>query len=144
MSSQREMELDRKDDHLAIEHPQASDADVIEEKLAHLDAQLEREKNVSQALKDSKRLMPYFIYGIWTIVCCSFDNSAGSVVLGIPQVGSYCSVADSQFRKDFGYAFQGGYILPANWQSAFSGGPQAAQILATFFAGCTLNMIQTC
>jgi hypothetical protein len=29
-------------------------------------------------------------------------------------------------RKDFGYAFGGDYVLPADWQGAFSGGPVAS------------------
>jgi len=122
-SPKYEMDLDRKGETLHAEDQLAVD-ELEQERLAHLDAHIERDVTVSQALKRNLRLMPFFIYGIWTIVCCSFDNSAGIVVLGIPQ-----------FRKDFGYEFQGGYVLPANWQSAFSGGPQAAQILATFFAG---------
>ena len=42
----------------------------------------------------------------------SYDNQAGGIFLSIPQ-----------FRKEFGFAYHGNYVLPANWQSAYSGGP---------------------
>jgi SP family general alpha glucoside:H+ symporter-like MFS transporter len=29
-------------------------------------------------------------------------------------------------RKDFGYKFGDVYVLPANWQGAFNGGPVAS------------------
>lgn len=49
---------------------------------------------------------------------------ASGIILGIPE-----------FRKDFGYLFDGNYVLPANWQSAFSGAPSAAQIIGALLTG---------
>ena len=55
------------------------------------------------------------LYGLWCIFANNYSKIAGSSVLGIPQ-----------FRKDFGKAFDGNYVLSAKWQSAFNGAPQAA------------------
>jgi hypothetical protein len=55
------------------------------------------------------------LYGLWCIFANNYSKIAGSSVLGIPQ-----------FRKDFGKAFDGNYVLSATWQSAFNGAPQAA------------------
>jgi len=54
----------------------------------------------------------------------SHTMQASGIILGIPE-----------FRKDFGYFFDGNYVLPANWQSAFSGAPSAAQIIGALFTG---------
>jgi len=95
-----------------------------EEFLAHLSAQNDHDQTVSEALLASPWTIVWLCYGIWIIVCCSFDGNAGSIVVGIPK-----------FREDFGYRYQGNWILPADWQSAFSGGPAATTILGTFVSG---------
>jgi hypothetical protein len=100
------------------------DAVDSEEIAAHLSAQEEQSQTVSEALRSSPWAIVWLCYGVWIILCCSFDSNAGSLVLGIPR-----------FRQDFGYAFQGDYVLPADWQSAFSGGPAATQVLGTFVSG---------
>lgn len=99
-------------------------AEDSEEIAAHLSAREEQSQTVSQALRSSPWAIVWLCYGVWSILCCSFDSNAGSLVLGIPR-----------FRQDFGYAFQGDYILPADWQSAFSGGPAATQVVGTFVSG---------
>ena len=55
------------------------------------------------------------LYMLWCVLANNYAKTAGQSVLGIPQ-----------FRKDFGKAFDGNYVLSATWQSAFSGAPQAA------------------
>lgn len=57
------------------------------------------------------------VYACWTIILLSFDVQAAGAVVGIPE-----------FRKDFGYEFNGDYVLPAIWQSAFSGAPIATYV----------------
>jgi hypothetical protein len=57
-------------------------------------------------------------YACWTIVLVAFETQASGAVVGIPE-----------FRKDFGFEFPAGsgtYVIPAEWQSAFNGAPQAA------------------
>ncbi len=55
------------------------------------------------------------MYAVWCVLLVSFENQASGNILGIPE-----------FRKDFGYFFNGDYVLAADWQSAFSGGPVAS------------------
>ncbi|OLN83277.1 Maltose permease MAL31-like protein 3 [Colletotrichum chlorophyti] len=60
------------------------------------------------------------VYACWTIILLSFDVQAAGSVVGIPE-----------FRKDFGYAFNGDYVLPAEWQSSFSGAPIATAVISS-------------
>ncbi|KAF4783337.1 maltose permease MAL31 [Colletotrichum scovillei] len=60
------------------------------------------------------------VYACWTIILLSFDVQAAGAVVGIPE-----------FRKDFGYEFNGDYVLPAIWQSAFSGAPIATAVISS-------------
>ncbi|EON95830.1 putative mfs hexose transporter protein [Phaeoacremonium minimum UCRPA7] len=46
-----------------------------------------------------------------------------------------------EFRKDFGREYAGNYVLDADWQSAFSGGPIASSIVGTFGAGYIADKI---
>ncbi|CAG9978431.1 unnamed protein product [Clonostachys byssicola] len=78
----------------------------------------EQELTPTQALRKYPRVVFWCCFAIWILFLSSFDNQAGGVVLGIPQ-----------FRKDFGHAFDGGYVLPAGWQSAHSGGPTASTVI---------------
>lgn len=55
------------------------------------------------------------IYALWCTLVNNYGKSTGSSVLGIPQ-----------FRHDFGKPFDGNYVLPAYWQAAYYGAPQAA------------------
>lgn len=55
------------------------------------------------------------LYAVWCVLLVSFENQASGNILGIPR-----------FREDFGTAFEGGYVLPAEWQAAFSGAPVAS------------------
>ncbi|KAK2041456.1 alpha glucoside transporter, partial [Colletotrichum somersetense] len=60
------------------------------------------------------------VYACWTIILLSFDVQAAGAVVGIPS-----------FRKDFGYKFEGDYVLPAVWQSSFSGAPIATAVISS-------------
>ncbi|KAL3428807.1 general substrate transporter [Aspergillus tetrazonus] len=63
-------------------------------------------------------------YAIWVVLVVAFDFAAPSAILGVPQ-----------FRKDFGYFYQGDYVLPAKWQSAYSGAPVASGVVGSFMSG---------
>ena len=84
---------------------------------SHLLSQEEHETSKWQAIKRNPTAFAWCIFAVWTILLVSFENQASGNVLGIPK-----------FRKDFGYAFEGDYVLPAKWQSAFSGGSVASYI----------------
>ncbi|KAI0461616.1 hypothetical protein LJB42_000915 [Komagataella kurtzmanii] len=51
-----------------------------------------------------------------------YESQAGGIVLYIPR-----------FKEDFGNAYQGGYVLPADWQSAITGGATGALVVGSFF-----------
>lgn len=57
------------------------------------------------------------VYAVWVVLLVSFENQASGNILSIPE-----------FRKDFGSLYQGSYVLPASWQSAFSGAPIASYV----------------
>lgn len=57
------------------------------------------------------------LYACWTIILAAFKLQAGGSVVGIPR-----------FRRDFGLEYLAGsgeFVIPATWQSAFSGAPVA-------------------
>lgn len=93
--------------------------------LAHLANQEAHDETVLVALKKHPWTVAWCVYGIWILLLCAFDNTTGGSVVSIPW-----------FRHDYGYAFEGDYVLPANWQSAYSGGPAAASVIGTVFSGC--------
>ncbi|KAI1342850.1 MFS hexose transporter [Xylariaceae sp. FL0016] len=75
-------------------------------------------------IKTNSWPLVWCVYAIGVLVLSSFDNQAGSAVLGIPQ-----------FRKDFGHPYEGDYVLPAEWQSAYSGAPVASAIVGSLGSG---------
>ena len=75
----------------------------------------ERRETALQAIKRCPKTLAWCAYALGVLTLSSYDNQAGGIFLSIPQ-----------FRKDFGFAFGGSYVLPAKWQSAYSGGPTAS------------------
>jgi len=101
----------------------SKDAQVDLEMIEHCDTQAragyignqeDHQQTIRQVFRENKVTVAWCIYVWWLLLVTAFDNQAGGFVLSIPQ-----------FRKDFGYAFEGNYVLPAEWQSAYSGGPVA-------------------
>jgi len=66
----------------------------------------------------------WLVFAIFVILITSFDNQVGGTVIGIPK-----------FRQDYGSPFKGDYVLPAEWQSAYSGGPTASSVIGSLGAG---------
>jgi hypothetical protein len=85
------------------------------ETYSHVANQEEHEETVLQAIIKHPKTILWCVFALWILLLSSFDNQAGGVVIGVPE-----------FRKDFGSAFEGNYVLPAKWQSAYSGGPTAS------------------
>lgn len=75
----------------------------------------EHQQTVFGAIKHRPWAFAWCIYAIWVLLLTSYDNQAGGIVVSIPQ-----------FRMDFGSAYAGDYVLPAKWQSAYSGAPVAS------------------
>jgi MFS transporter, SP family, general alpha glucoside:H+ symporter len=67
------------------------------------------------SVRKHKWALIWCLYMLWCILANNYAKTAGQSVLGIPQ-----------FRKDFGTAYNGNYVLSATWQSAYYGAPQAA------------------
>lgn len=68
-----------------------------------------------QAVRDHPGAFMWCMYIVWVMLSSNYINTAGGSVLGIPR-----------FRKDFGGPYEGDYVLPAAWQSAYFGAPSAA------------------
>ncbi|KPM38225.1 hypothetical protein AK830_g8342 [Neonectria ditissima] len=103
----------------AFEHVHDAKAD-----LGHLANNQEHEMTVIQAIRHRPRVFAWAFFAVITCLLVSFENQASGMVLSIPE-----------FRKDFGNEFEGSYVLQADWQSAFYGGPIASSIVGTFAAG---------
>lgn len=83
--------------------------------IGHLANQEDHEISRMQAIRSNPRAFAWCLFAVWTTLLVSFEMQASGIVIGIPQ-----------FRKDFGTYYNGNYVLPARWQSAFSGAPVAA------------------
>lgn len=61
-----------------------------------------------EAIREHWKSIAWCFYMFFTCIMYGFDSLAGGVVVGI-----------TQFRKDFGYPFEGDYVVDANWQLGF-------------------------
>ena len=69
----------------------------------------------------------------------SFLFSLGVIMAGFdPQIISTL-VAIPRFQRDFGNPFNGSYLIPAKWQSAFNLGVPVGQVVGSFSAGYPLE-----
>ncbi|KXL48489.1 hypothetical protein M433DRAFT_75381 [Acidomyces richmondensis BFW] len=71
-----------------------------------------------EALNSHRKAVFWAVYALFVLTISSYDNSASSIFLSVPE-----------FRKDFGYEYDNNYVLPAKWQSAYSGGPSATAVI---------------
>lgn len=88
---------------------------------ARLQQQVEHKLTKWQALKAYPITGAYMLGILWVMVLVGFENQAGGMVVSIPQ-----------FRKDFGYEYDGDYVLDGQWQSAINGGPIGTIVLGGF------------
>lgn len=99
-------------------HASHNDAEHIDHATtvtAHAVDQEDHDETFFQAFGRHKWACAWCFYACWTIILVAFDTQAAGAVLGIPQ-----------FRKDFGFEYQGDWVIPASWQSAFNGAPTAS------------------
>ncbi|EFX05667.1 maltose permease [Grosmannia clavigera kw1407] len=117
-----------KDEHVgSVEH--VHDA-ATEADLGRIAESQEHQLNMLQAIRKQPLVFAWAFFANVTCLLVSFENQAGGTVLSIPE-----------FRKDFGYAFEGSYVLETKWQSAFYGGGIAASIVGTFGAGFLADIV---
>ncbi|CCF33005.1 MFS hexose transporter [Colletotrichum higginsianum] len=100
------------------------------EEIGHAVTVEDHEQTVFQAIRTQPWAFAWCLYAIYVLILTSFDNQAGGTVIGIPQ-----------FRKDFGSFFEGDYVLPAKWQSAYSGAPVASAVIGSLGAGYVADRI---
>lgn len=98
--------MTEKQDFDHVDQPQATAARLVD--------QADHETTKWQAIKGNPKAFFWCLYAVWTVLLVSYETQASGIVISIPK-----------FREDFGNAFDGGYVVPAKWQSAFSGGPVA-------------------
>ncbi|KIV83335.1 hypothetical protein PV11_05369 [Exophiala sideris] len=77
-----------------------------------------KKRGLLSAMRKHLPAVMWCIYMLWCVLANNYAKTAGQSVLGIPQ-----------FRKDFGSAFDGNYVLSTAWQSAYYGAPQAAAVM---------------
>jgi SP family general alpha glucoside:H+ symporter-like MFS transporter len=103
-----------KTEDINVDHVNHIEVDESQQ-LGHLANQEDHETGRFAALKMYPGACAWCIYACWSIILVSFEQQAAGSVLGIPE-----------FRKDFGSEFDGNYVLPAKWQSAFNAAPVAS------------------
>ncbi|EXJ75325.1 uncharacterized protein A1O5_02021 [Cladophialophora psammophila CBS 110553] len=122
---QQSVEAVRKE-KLSIDHLEVT----ADEQLGHLANQEDHELGVWESLKRYPWSCAWCVYACWSIVLAAFELQAAGSVLGIPE-----------FRKDFGSYFEGNYVLPAEWQSAFNAAPVASAIVGVLGGAAVADMI---
>ncbi|KAM5343415.1 hypothetical protein ACJ41O_011952 [Fusarium nematophilum] len=109
-----------RDESLAREKVDAEQVEAAQEaQLAHLADQEDHETGIWGSFVKYPWASAWCIYACWCIILISFDLQAAGSVIGIPQ-----------FRKDFGFKYGSDYVIPAEWQSAFSGAPVATAVIS--------------
>ncbi|KAM5351789.1 hypothetical protein ACJ41O_004512 [Fusarium nematophilum] len=107
-----------------LEKAGAEHLDAENKDLAHLANQEEHELGKLESIKKHPLAFLWALYAVWCIMLVSFENQASGNIIGIPA-----------FRRDFGYEFDGNYVLYANWQSAFQGAPVASGVVGALGCG---------
>lgn len=100
-----------KDSELHAEHLN----DITQDNLASLANQEEHVEGKIQSARQHPLATLWSLYAVWCVLLVSFENQAAGNIIGVPE-----------FRKDFGYAYNGDWVLHADWQSAFQGAPVAS------------------
>ncbi|KAL7269679.1 hypothetical protein RUND412_007646 [Rhizina undulata] len=89
--------------------------------LAHATATEDHATSKWESIKRNPKSCFWLLYVAWILILEGFDNTAGTLVVSIPQ-----------FRKDFGHEYEpGSWVIDANWQSAFSGAPVASTVFGS-------------
>ncbi|KAH8651140.1 MFS hexose transporter [Xylariales sp. PMI_506] len=105
------------------------EAAVIAE-LGHLSNGEDHELTIRQALKTQTASVMWALFAAWTILLAAYDSSAAGLYLSIPK-----------FREDFGNPYEGDYVLPASWQSAFAAAPVATAIIGALTSAAISDVI---
>ncbi|KAJ9650159.1 hypothetical protein H2198_010521 [Neophaeococcomyces mojaviensis] len=105
----------------------------VEEEIAdtaHLAQREDHDTSKWQSITGNPKAFGWCCFAVLVTLLVSYENQAAGTVLSIPQ-----------FRKDFGYFYQGSYVIDAKWQAAFSGAPTAATAVGAIIAGQVADWI---
>ena len=113
-----------------VEDPKKEAAYIAKASIAELGAEakaateLEHELTFVEAIKLYPKAAGWSIFFSLGVIMCAFDPQ----LLG----NLYATPA---FQKDFGYLYQGSYIISAPWQTGLSMGSPIGQVVGALFAG---------
>lgn len=82
--------------------------------VGHLVNQEDHEMTIKQAITTQTSAVCWCLFSVWMLLLAAYDQNAPALYLAIPK-----------FREDFGVLYEGQYILPAKWQTAFNAGEVA-------------------
>jgi MFS transporter, SP family, general alpha glucoside:H+ symporter len=74
-------------------------------------------------------------------ICWCFLFSLGVVMAGFDPQLIGALVAIPSFQRSFGEPFKGGYVVPAQWQSAFNLGVPVGQVVGSYGVGYPLEKL---
>ncbi|KAF2018163.1 general substrate transporter [Aaosphaeria arxii CBS 175.79] len=120
-SRQEKTEIVETNEHVPVDLNSDSAA-----QLGHLANAEDHETGKLASFKKYPWACLWSLYAVWLVLLVSFENQAAGVVISIPE-----------FRKDFGHPLPdgSGYVIEANWQSAFQGAPVASAIVGALGCG---------
>lgn len=98
------------------------------QKVARAQQKLEHEYTRWDAIKAYPHACIYILIMTWAMITVGFENMASGIVVSIPT-----------FRRDFGYEFEGQYVLEGKWQSAISGGPAGSLVAGCIFGSAIVD-----
>jgi MFS family permease len=81
-----------------------------------------------EAIKENKLPLAWCMYCFFLCVTWGFDGLAGGVVVSI-----------AEFREDYGTAFDGDYVVDANWQLGFQAATLFGMIFGGWLSGLAIN-----
>ncbi|KAL6690512.1 general substrate transporter [Trichoderma pleuroticola] len=96
----------------------------------HQQSRTEEKISIQEAAKSNPVALAWCCYMLFTCIMYGYDGLAGSIVLSI-----------NRFRQDYGYLYQGQYVVSAAWQLGFTAGSMAGIVLGGLLAGLAAKRI---
>ena len=123
--------MDKYDSRLGIESEVADRIDqIVTIERARDATRTEHTLTVKDAFRLYRPAIGWSLLFSLGVIMAGFDPQIISTLAAIPQ-----------FQKDFGDPFNGSYLIPAKWQSAFNLGVPVGQVVGSFCAGYPLERI---
>ncbi|KAH8168536.1 sugar transporter domain-containing protein [Sarocladium implicatum] len=119
-----------------IDHPEKGTAtehyDQVaqQQNLAHIANQDEHELGKLESIRRFPLAFFWSCFAVWCVLLVSFENQAAGNIISVPR-----------FREDFGEPYDGDYVIPAEWQSAFQGAPVASGVFGALGCGMVADWL---